>query len=510
VFTPSAVELYSYDLAPPSKGHHGTTQDISGLISGRMQTREQQASNRRLDSWKEIATFFGRDERTVKRWEKDRALRVHRVPGGLRGSVFAYSAELSQWLRDPRAAETESSEQAAKPNVSTGDGIREAEPTISRQVFAPAIPARSSRSQVARILGLLLAILLGFLILKHQIPRQPTSASAINIPPAAHRPNPEAEDLYLKGRYFWNKRTPEDLNKALDLFTQAIVRDPGYAQAYVGLADCYNLMREYSVMPPNEAYPRALAAAKKAVELDDNSAEAHNSLAFATFYWTWDAATAEREFKRASELNPDYVAAHHWYATFLMVSRRYPEAIREIEIARKLDPSSTPIVADKGFIVYLAGQPAQGIALLKQIETGEPAFLSPHLYLAEIYLAGQDYSNYLVESKKVASLRHDPVALAVANAAEKGFTAGGARGMWQSMLPVQKKFYLQGKLSAYALAQTYSQLGGSQEAIKLLHEAYAKRDAAMVSMDGDRSFDALRDNPSFQDLLARSSQPRLD
>ena len=510
MFTPSAVELYSYDLAPPSKGHHGTTQDISGLISGRMQTREQQASNRRLDSWKEIAAFFGRDERTVKRWEKERALPVHRVPGGLRGSVFAYSAELSQWLRDPRAAETESSEQAAAANVSTGDGIREAEPAISRQVFAPAIPARSSRSQVARILGLLLAVLLGFLLLKHQIPRQPTSASAINIPPAAHRPNLEAEDLYLKGRYFWNKRTPEDLNKALDLFTQAIVRDPGYAQAYVGLADCYNLMREYSVMPPSEAYPRALAAAKKAVELDDNSAEAHNSLAFATFYWTWDAPTAEREFKRAIELNPDYVAAHHWYATFLMVTRRYPEAIREIEIARKLDPSSTPIVADKGFILYLAGQPAQGIGLLKQIETGEPAFLSPHLYLAEIYLAGQDYSSYLVESKKVASRRHDPVALAVVDAAEKGFAAGGAHGMWESMLPVQKKFYLQGKLSAYALAQTYSQLGESQGAIKLLHEAYDQRDAAMLYIDGDRAFDALRDDPSFQDLLARSSQPRLD
>jgi tetratricopeptide (TPR) repeat protein len=363
---------------------------------------------------------------------------------------------------------------------------------------------------VARILGLLLAVLLGFLLLKHQIPRQPTSASAINIPPAAHRPNLEAEDLYLKGRYFWNKRTPEDLNKALDLFTQAIVRDPGYAQAYVGLADCYNLMREYSVMPPSEAYPRALAAAKKAVELDDNSAEAHNSLAFATFYWTWDAPTAEREFKRAIELNPDYVAAHHWYATFLMVTRRYPEAIREIEIARKLDPSSTPIVADKGFILYLAGQPAQGIGLLKQIETGEPAFLSPHLYLAEIYLAGQDYSSYLVESKKVASRRHDPVALAVVDAAEKGFAAGGAHGMWESMLPVQKKFYLQGKLSAYALAQTYSQLGESQGAIKLLHEAYDQRDAAMLYIDGDRAFDALRDDPSFQDLLARSSQPRLD
>jgi tetratricopeptide (TPR) repeat protein len=478
-----------------------------------MHAREQQASNRRLDSWKEIAAFFGRDERTVKRWEKERALPVHRVPGGSRSGVFAYTAELSEWLKDPVPAASESSDGPA--SLAGGNGfpsgtIQEVDSARFKQVRAPLLASANPKSQVARILGLLLTILLGFLILKHQIPRQPTAASAINHVPAARQPKPEAEELYLKGRYFWNKRTPEDLNQALDLFTQAIVRDPGYAQAYVGLADCYNLLREYSVMPPNEAYPRALAAAKKAVELDDNSAEAHNSLAFATFYWMWDAATAEREFKRAIQLNPDYVAAHHWYATFLMVTRRYPEAISEIEIARKLDPSSTPIMADKGFIIYLAGHSDQGIALLKQIETREPAFLSPHLYLAEVYLVGKDYSNYLAESKKVAQLRHDPVALAIMTAAERGFAAGGAQRMWESMLPVQRKFYLQGKLSAYALAQTYSQLAESQEAIKLLREACDKRDEAMVSMDGDRSFDTLRDNPSFQNLLARSSQPRSD
>jgi len=478
-----------------------------------MHAREQQASNRRLDSWKEIAAFFGRDERTVKRWEKERALPVHRVPGGARSGVFAYTAELSEWLKDPVPAISESCDETA--SVAGGNGfsagaVREGDSEISRQVQAPAVAPRSSKSQVVRILGLLLAVLLGFLILKQQIPRQPNSASATNNTPTTHRPNPEAEELYLKGRYFWNKRTPEDLNKALDFFTQAIVRDPGYAQAYVGLADCYNLLREYSVMPPNEAYPRALAAAKKAVELDDDSAEAHNSFAFATFYWTWDAATAELEFKRAIALNPDYVAAHHWYATFLMGTRRYPEALAEIEKARKLDPSSTPIMADKGFILYGAGQPKQGIALLKQIEAREPAFLSPHLYLPEIYLADKDYSSYLAESKKVALLRHDPVALAIVNAAEKGFAAGGANGMWASMLPVQKKFYLRGALSAYPLAQTYSQLGQKQEAIKYLYEAYDKRDPAMLFLNGDRLFDALLDNPSFRDLLARSSQPRLN
>jgi Tfp pilus assembly protein PilF len=479
-----------------------------------MPASELNASNRRLDSWKEIAAFFGRDERTVKRWEKERNLPVHRVPGGVRSGVFAYTDELSHWLKDPVAAGGESAYASdvdlvgAEGSAPRVDG-HEVSPT-SKPILVPAAPPVSSKFSLARILGLLVVILLGFVILRHQIPRQPTSASAVSDAPIVHRQNPEAEELYLKGRYFWNKRTPEDLNKALDLFTQAIVHDPGYAQAYVGLADCYNLLREYSVMPPNEAYPRALAAAKKAVELDDNSAEAHNSLAFVTFYWTWDAATAEHEFKRAIALNPNYVAAHHWYATFLMSTQRYAEAVNEIELARKLDPSSASIVADKGLILYWAGQPKEGIALLTQIEAREPSFLSPHLYLAEIYLNGKDYPNYLAESKKVAELRHDATALAIMNAAEKGYADGGVQEMWESMLPVQKKFYQQGLLSPYPLAQTYAQLGESQEALNYVREAYNKRDAALLFMHNDRSFDALHDNPTFRNLLARSNQAQLN
>jgi tetratricopeptide (TPR) repeat protein len=477
-----------------------------------MQAGAQQASHRRLDSWKEIAAFFGRDERTVKRWEKERALPVHRVPGGVRSGVFAYTDELSQWLKDPAAAGRENASDlnivGAEDSAASVDG--EAGPSASKPVLVPAVPPASSKFSLARIFGLLVAILLGFVVLRYQIPHPPTSASAVSDAPMVRRQNPEAEELYLKGRYFWNKRTPEDLNKALDLFTQAIVHDPSYAQAYVGLADCYNLMREYSVMPPNDAYPRALAAAKKAVELDDNSAEAHNSLAFVTFYWTWDAPTAEHEFQRASALNPAYVAAHHWYATFLMTMRRYPEAVAEIEKARKLDPSSASIVADKGLILYWAGQPEEGIALLTQIEAREPDFLSPHLYLAEIYLNSRDYSNYLSESKKVAELRRDSTALAIVNAAEKGFAASGAQGMWESMLPVQKKFYEQGLLSPYRLAQTYAQLGERQEALNYVREAYNKRDAAILFMNNDRSFDALHDDPTFRNLLARSNQPRLN
>jgi Tfp pilus assembly protein PilF len=475
-----------------------------------MDARGHQESKPRLDSWKEIAGFFGRDERTVKRWEKERALPVHRVPGGVRSGVFAYPAELSRWLKEPGATTTAFSHQhsRAEASASSAETIREVEPVVPKQVSASPIPLKSSKFQLARISGLLLAILLGFIILKHQIPRLPTSAAATNIAPPVHQSDPEAEELYLKGRYFWNKRTPEALNNAVDFFTQAIVRDPGYAQAYVGLADCYNLLREYSVMPASEAYPRALTAAKKAVELDDSSAEAHNSLAFATFYWTWDAAAAEHEFKRAIVLNPGYAAAHHWYATFLMATKRDAEAVVEIEQAAKLDPASTPIMADRGYILYRAGETKQGIALLKQIESTEPAFLSPHLYLSNIYVEEKDDPNYLSETRKVAQLRHDPAALAIVNAGERGFAADGVRGMWGSMLAVQKKFYLQGVLPAYPLAQSYVQLGENEEALKYLREAYEKRDAAMVFLNTDHSFDSLRDNSSFRDLLARCSQPR--
>src|ERR1700690_4450127 len=154
------------------------------------------------------------------------------------------------------------------------------------------------------------------------------AAGNANVSPASgpghHPANREAEEFYLKGRFYWSKRTPDSLNKAVDSFTQAIVHDPNYAQAYVGLADSYNLLREYTLMPPSEAFPRALAAAKKAVELDPLSSEAHASVAFVSFYGMWDARTAEVEFQRAIELNPNNAVAHHWYATYLVSIHRVP------------------------------------------------------------------------------------------------------------------------------------------------------------------------------------------
>lgn len=335
----------------------------------------------------------------------------------------------------------------------------------------------------------------------------PSAAPSLTTALQRHAANREAEDLYLKGRYYWNKRTPEDLNKALDYFTQSVVRDPSYAEAYVGLADCYILMREYTLMAPAEAYPRALAAARKAVELDEHSSEAHASVAFASFYGMWDAATAEREFRRAIALNPANAVAHHWYANCLSALRRHPEAIAEIERAQAIDSSSASILADKGVIFFEAGRHDQAIALLKQMEATEPGFVSPHRYLKYIYFAGGDYPNYLVELRKEALLLHDDSTLALAHAAEKGFAAGRDRGMLESMLPLQKKLYERGHASPYFLAQTSTRLGNRGEAIQYLRAALGLHDEQLVVLEADPVFKPLHDDPGYRDLVARIGFP---
>jgi tetratricopeptide (TPR) repeat protein len=334
-------------------------------------------------------------------------------------------------------------------------------------------------------------------------------------PPAiAHRPNAtqttetaEAEEFYLKGRFYWEKRTPEALNKALDAFTQAIIHDANYAPAYVGLADCYNLLREYTVMPASEAYPRALAAAKKAVELDDRSSEAHASLAFVLFNGMWDSADAEREFLRAIQLNPENAVAHHWYATYLSTLGRHSEALAEIEQAQRIDPASKAVLADKGDLLFLAGRREDALQLLKQLEATEPDFISPHRYLKMIYLADGDYVNYLDEWRKVAQLMKDATSEKLVDAAEQGYATGGVRGMLESVRMVEKRLYNRGLASSYSLAQTDSLIGDKQEALHYLKTAYDRHDEGVLGMKTDPELSNLHSEPTYKDLVARVGVP---
>jgi tetratricopeptide (TPR) repeat protein len=262
-------------------------------------------------------------------------------------------------------------------------------------------------------------------------------------------------------------------------------------------------------MPAKEAYPRAMAAARRAIALDDSLAEAHNALAFADFYWSWDARAAEREFQRAIALDPNSVVAHHWYATFLMVVGRPQEALSEIEKARKLDPQSSAILADKGMILFSAGQATQAISLLKQIEASDPAFLSPHLYLATLDLELSDYKDYLPEARKTALLLHDPDRLKIVAAGEKGFAASGGTGMLRAMLNAEQELYDNGRLDAYDLASTYCLLGDKEHALSLLQTAVDKHDERDIALRVDQNLQRLHDDPTFRKLLVQVGLPPL-
>ena len=322
--------------------------------------------------------------------------------------------------------------------------------------------------------------------------------------------NHEAEDFYLKGRFYWNKRTPESLNQALEAFTQAIAHDPNYSDAYVGLADCYNLLREFSAMPGNEAYFKAFAAAKKAVELDQQSSEAHASLAFVTFWGMWDAADAEKEFRRAIELDPNNVKAHHWYATFLPALGRHDEALTEINLARKLAPDSSSILADKAELLWSAGHHEQALQLLKQLEAAEPDFISPHLYLRFAYFETGDYPSYIVELKKDALLTHDAAQSSVAEAAANGFAKGGEHGLFEAQLSEQRKLYEQGKLSPYFVAQTDARLGNTREALKYLTICVQSHDQVVLNLSDDQGFAGLHGDPAFKQLLTKIGLPPIN
>jgi len=479
-------------------------------------------AKKRLDSWKEIATFFDRDERTVKRWEKERGLPVYRVPGSVRGGVFAYAEELAEWLKAPNrnwenaiaAPEAPSAEEddertspvnvvAIKaPAVKVPPDV----PTQSSPSALRLVPTRSRLAAARTFLWLVPLILIaGSFFVFTFSHRELRFKKALAAP---HAPGAESQDLYLKGRYYFEKRTPDDLNRAVDFFTQAIVHDPGYAAPYVGLADSYNLLREYSAMPPQEAFPRAHAAASKAVELDPNSAEAHNSLAFASFWGFLDAATADHEFKRAIELDPNLPRAHHWYATFLSAIQRNREALVEIERARQLEPSSTPILADKGFILASAGKTEEARTLLTQIAASQPDFVPPHRYLAEaIYFPGGNYESYLSEMETVSHLRHDAEAEKEVAAEQKAYSNSGKQGLFEQRLTAAREAFDHGGGSAFELAAAYADLGQKNDALKYLEIACQRHDLRLTTLTSTFQFQRLHQAPEFLALAAKMGLP---
>jgi len=212
---------------------------------------------------------------------------------------------------------------------------------------------------------------------------------------------------------------------------------------------------------------------------------------------------------RALTLDANSVNAHYWYGTFLLHLGRYSESLEEIEKAQKLDPNSTSILADKGLVMFHAGQTQQAVELLKQLVAAEPEFLSPHNYLATVHLAQGESPQYLAERRKAATLLHDQARLDIVTAGEKGLARGGAQGMWNAMLKEQQRLRADGKESAYNLARTCAMLGRKQEALDYLETAYQQHETEIVSMRIDVMLTTLHDEARFREILAEVGLPPL-
>jgi TolB-like protein/DNA-binding winged helix-turn-helix (wHTH) protein/Tfp pilus assembly protein PilF len=312
--------------------------------------------------------------------------------------------------------------------------------------------------------------------------------------------NPEAYEDYLKGRYFWNKRTADGLKTAIEYFNQAIEKDPNYARAYTGLADSYALSGdwEYGVMAPKEAFPRAKAAAAKALELDSSLGEAHTSLAFSFDVFDWDWASADREFKRAIELNPGYATAHHWYAWHLIVLGQNDEAIAEMRKAENLDPLSLIISADIADALLIAGHYDESMQQSRKTLEMDPNFALAHYQLGQAWVQKRMYNKAIAELQKAIELSGDN-SLFASNLAYAYAVSGRKDEAVKILNELKNREHHSSNFCEIALV--YVGLGEKPQAMEWLEKAYEAR--FNPSILKRPAFDPLRSDPRFQDLLGR-------
>jgi TolB-like protein/Flp pilus assembly protein TadD len=321
--------------------------------------------------------------------------------------------------------------------------------------------------------------------------------------------NPEAHELYLKGRYYWNKRTAEALTKSFEYFQRTIEKDPSYGLAYAGLADAYLMLGagEYAVLRPKEAFPKAEAAARRALELDSTLAEPHATLAYAKDVFHWDGQGAEREYKQAIELNPSYAEGHHWYCSYLAATGRYTEAIAEARKAESLDPLSLVISADVGMEALApAGRYDEAMQQCRKTLELDPRFAIAHACLARAYEYKTMYKEAIAEIQEAINLSGGSVIWE----ATLGhlYARAGRRDDAIKILNELKSRSKREFVPSQAFIWIYAALGDKDQAFAWLEKAYEERSDVMTVLEEERAFDPLRSDPRFQDLLRRIGLPR--
>jgi len=317
----------------------------------------------------------------------------------------------------------------------------------------------------------------------------------------------EAYQLYLKGRYYWAKRTKDSLEKSRDYFNQAIERDPNYALAYLGLADYYNVLSEYAPVSAAETAPKARAAAEKALSIDGSLAEAHAVLAGAhQNLWEWDSA--EQEFRRALELDPNNGTTHLWYGLLLYPLGRHEEALSHFKKALERDPFDLNFNLNVGGEYESLGHYDLAVDQVKKTIEMDPNYASAHAGLADIYFDMGKYDLWLDERKKAATLNNDPERLAIDEDVAKVYAKSGYRAAISRLIELYKQLSQHRYVDPGEIGYLYAALGEKDQAFEWLEKAYPQKNESLQFIKVDKRMDSLRSDPRYLDLLRRMNLPQ--
>lgn len=318
--------------------------------------------------------------------------------------------------------------------------------------------------------------------------------------------NTDAYQLYLKGRYFWNKRSGESIKKGIDYLNQAVAKDPNYALAYAGLAQSYVLLANYSDSTPQEAYSKGRAAATEALKINDKLPDAHAAMAYIKAGYDWDFAGAEQQYKRALELNPNNATTRQWYAEFLGLMGRSAESIVEMRQALDLEPLSLIINLELGDLLFFAHQDDRAIEQYRKTLDLDPNFVRGHTQLGQVYGQKARYEEAISELKMAISLdSEDNYAIQLL-----GYTyaiSGKTSEAYQA-LNVLKERARRTHVLPYDEAGIYAGLGEKERAFESLEKAYAEKDESLLYLKVDPVLDPLRSDPRFAGLLRRVGFPQ--
>lgn len=315
-----------------------------------------------------------------------------------------------------------------------------------------------------------------------------------------HTHDTEAYRHYLKGRFYWNKRTEENFRKGIENFRQAIELDPNYALAYAGLADSYILLAFYGSEAPNEMMPKGKAAAVTALELDDSLAEAHNSLAYIYFTNEWNWSAAEKEFKKAIRLNPKYATVHHWYAFKLAAMGRHDDAVAEMKLARELDPLALIINAEVGWAYYFGRRYDKAIEQFQKTLEMDPSFSVNRMFFGLAYTQQEKFPEAISELRKSVELSGGSLIMKAILGHAYG-RAGDRKAAEQMIAELTEPST--GYVSAYNVALIYAGLGDTENALSWLARAVEQHDLFLAWMNVEPMFDSIRSEPRFAELVKR-------